>query len=286
MDSAELSRLRLEDNPQDDQTISRFEALPEEIRKEILRYLLRTKYARLKELKRKRIETTMGDAVGHMRAFDWNIAVLRVCKTMYNDGISVLQKENQWIKIMTNFDAKMLRWCCRNYDTHIIAQPRTTTLKYHIADVHFSPQNPRALISKQDQTFVLPLEDLQAFCFCLEGIDLNNHFHFSFRFQIDNKLSKSMQRQILKPFCKITGESVCQQVTFEGQISEAVVTLVKASMTLHVDWIRVKAWEIYRCVEKVKGAADEAALSGDWSAAKLKCGQAVRFLEVVSCFSL
>lgn len=71
-----------------DRNVSRIEALPAELRHQILRYLLHNDQARLPKPQR---ETYPGrDKVIKSRSFDWHVAVLQTCRTLYNDGKDIL----------------------------------------------------------------------------------------------------------------------------------------------------------------------------------------------------
>lgn len=85
-----LGGLSLNDNAR---TISPFEALPAELRHEILRYVLHTKQARLP--KPQRVTYPGKDKITKSRSFDWHVQVLQVCRTLYNDGKDILYRENQ-----------------------------------------------------------------------------------------------------------------------------------------------------------------------------------------------
>jgi len=92
-----LDGLSLED---DQRTISRFEALPAELRHEIFRYVLHTKQARLP--KPQRVTYPGKDKVIMSRSFDWHVQVLQVCRTFYSDGKDILYRENQ-VSFRTRF---------------------------------------------------------------------------------------------------------------------------------------------------------------------------------------
>jgi hypothetical protein len=92
--TAEMSRLTVS-SKDNENNISRLEALPQELRMEILRYVLHTKFARLLRPER----TGDNRTIVHMRSFDWNVGVLQVCKTLHNDGSDILNRENKWIKL-------------------------------------------------------------------------------------------------------------------------------------------------------------------------------------------
>jgi hypothetical protein len=111
---ASIGKMVLHDSVDD--TISRLESLPEEIRQEILRYVLHTKYACLLRPGR----TSVANTIGQFRAFDWNIGVLRTCRTLHNDGSEILNRENKWIKLVIYLHPITLAMSLPNDDVHCI----------------------------------------------------------------------------------------------------------------------------------------------------------------------
>jgi len=191
-----MNQLTLHSIP--DPTISRIEALPQEVRHEILRYLLSTRYARLSTPKRKSKE----DSISHLQCYDWTVGVLRTCKTLYNDGVEILNKENKWIKIVMYLDAETLYMSLANHDVHFIKQQTSAALSSQLAVISISIQRP-GFGSTTAQTILLPIEELEALCLYLRAMDIANFFCFKFKFELPNKLPNALQRRILEPFSSV-----------------------------------------------------------------------------------
>jgi len=261
----------------DQSTISRLEALPQELRMEILRYVLHTKYARLDW----HVRHTEGENISHARAFDWTIGVLRTCKTLHSDGVQVLNKENQWIKIIMRMDRDFSRMSLLNHDVHFVEPHVNSSLKNHIAVVEVGSQRPQWTSQwKSSATKILiPLEEVQSFCWYLRAMDLPNFIWYKFKFELTTKLSKSIQRQILQPFTTITGEAGAQQIEFAGPIDGALTKKLTSAMTQQVSWLRAKAWDMYHCTEHIKAVGDEAFLKGEFNVAVHKYRQVFSFWD-------
>jgi hypothetical protein len=269
-----MTQLTLHTMP--DPTISRIEALPQEVRHEILRYLLSTRYARLNTPKR----TSKEDTINHLQCYDWNVNVLRTCKTLYNDGVEILNKENKWIKIVIFLDPELLYMSLPNHDVHFIKHQTSAALSTHLAAISISIQRP-AFGSSTGQTILVPIEELEPLCLYLRAMDVANFFCFKFRFELPNKLPNVMQRRILEPFASVEGEAGRQIIEFEGDVHNAISTRVRTAMTQPVGWLRTKGFDVYDIVESMKAVADEAWYAKDYSMAVYKYGQAVAFWDAV-----
>lgn len=278
----DMSQLVLYDKSHDltnQNAISRLEALPQELRMEILRYVLHTKYARLD----RHVRDTEGENISHARAFDWTIGVLRTCKTLHSDGIEILNKENQWIKIVMQMDCDFTRMSLLNHDVHSVEPRVNSSLKNHIALVEVASQSPRWTSHWKHSTatakILIPLEEVQSFCWYLRAMDLPNFIGYKFKFELTTKLSKSVQRQILQPLTTITGEACTQQVEFAGHIDGALTKKLTSAMTQRVGWLRAKAWDIYHCTEHLKAVGDEAFLKSEFNVAVHKYRQVFSFWD-------
>lgn len=259
-----------------DPTISRLEALPQEVRHEILRYLLSTRYARLSTPKRKSEE----DSISHLQCYDWTVGVLRTSKTLYNDGIEILNKENKWIKIIMYLDAETLYMSLANHDVHFIKQQTSAALSSQLAVISISIQRP-GFGSTTAQTILLPIEELEALCLYLRAMDIANFFCFKFKFELPNKLPNALQRRILEPFSTVGGEAGRQMIEFDGEVHKAISARVRTAMAQPVGWLRTKGYDVYDIVASMKAVADEAWESKDYSMAVYKYGQAVAFWDAV-----
>jgi len=269
-----MTQLTLHNKP--DPTISRLEALPQEVRHEILRYLLSTRYARLNRPKRISEE----DNISHLQCYDWNVNVLRTCKTLYNDGIEILNKENKWIKIVISMEAKIFYMSLSNHDVHYIKQQTSAALSTHLAVISVSMLRP-GFSSNTSQTILIPMEELEALSWYLRAMDVSNFFCFKVKFELRNKLPNSLQRRILEPFTSVAGEAGVQQVEFEGEVHKAISARVSTAMTQPVGWLRTKGWDVYDIAKSIKAVADEAWLAKDYGMAQHKYGQAVTFWDAV-----
>jgi hypothetical protein len=113
-DFADLAGLQLDDSHRNSyRNISHFEALPAELRHEILRYVLHTMQARLSNPHR--VTFPGVDKIRKSRSFDWHVPVLQVCRTLYNDGKSILYRENQVSLSVCLVDTRSTscsRWGC------------------------------------------------------------------------------------------------------------------------------------------------------------------------------
>jgi len=143
-----------------DTAISRLEALTEEIRRKIMRYVLHSRYARLARPDRRRAE----DTITHLRAFDWTIGALCVCGSLYNNGSDILNRENKWIKLVLFIDPDVLCPALLNHDVHCIRQNAATNIgnQHTLAIITIRPQQRRVVV--RAETVLLPLEQLVTFC--------------------------------------------------------------------------------------------------------------------------
>jgi len=269
-----MTQLTLHSIP--DPTISRIEALPQEVRHEILRYLLSTRYARLSTPKRISEE----DNISHLQCYEWNVNVLRTCKTLYNDGIEILNKENKWIKVVMPMEAKIFYMSLANHDVHYIKQQTSAALSTHLAVISISMLRP-GFANTTSETILLPIEELEALCWYLRAMDVTNFFCFKFKFKLPNKLPNALQRRILEPLTSVGGEAGVQQVEFEGEAHKAISARVSAAMSQPVGWLRTKGWDVYDIAKSIKAVADEAWLAKDYGMAQHKYGQAVTFWDAV-----
>jgi len=265
-----LSHLTLNNIPEP--AISRLEALPQELRQEILRYVLRTQYARLSNPKR----TTANRGISRLKCYDWNINVLRVCRTLYADGYEILNKENKWIKFIISMNATVLLASLLNYDVHFIKQATATILDNNLANILISCERQQRQ-RRSNEVILLPIEEMEKFCWYLRSMDIGNFLGLKFKFEFPNKLPKALQRQIVEPFAHIEGEADVQKVVFTGQVHNAIEARVSRAMTQPVGWLRMKAWDIYDNAKSLKTAADEAWLAGDYAIASHKYGQTNSF---------
>lgn len=261
----------------DDNTISRLEALPQELRKEILRYVLHTRYARLG----RHVRQTEGDNVTRTKAFDWTIGVLRACKTLHSDGIEILNKQNKWIKIVLRMDRNFARKSLLNHDVHFVEQGLISTPNNDIASIQIASQRPHWVGEWGSSTvrILIPIEEIQAFCWYLRAMDLPNFIAYKYKFEVKLKLSKSLQRQVLQPFASITGEAIAQQIEFTGPVDGVLKNKLTSAMTQNVGWLRAKAWDIYHCTEHIKSEGDEAFLKGEFNVAMHKYRQVFSFWD-------
>jgi hypothetical protein len=258
-----------------DPELSRLEGLPYEIRKEILRYVLHSRYARLPRPARSRT----GDSITRLRAFDWNIGVLRVCRTLHSDGSDILNRENRWIKIVMYMDPAQLYPALLNHDIHCIRQTAAkANIGNHLAVVTITPQQRHFA---RAETVLLPLEQLETFCWFLRAMDLGNFMFYFFQFDVPAPISRSLQRQILEPFKPIFGERGEQQITVTGAVESYISAQLISAMTPWLGWLRAKGWDIYTVVEGMKADADAAWLDGDLQIAAYKYGQATAFWDKV-----
>jgi len=168
-----------------------------------------------------------------------------------------------------------------NHDVHFVEQRVTSSLKNHIASVEVASQRPQWIREwKSSSTKILiPLEEVQSFCWYLRAMDLPNFIWYKFKFELATKLSKSIQRQILQPFTTITGEAGAQQVEFAGPVNGTLAKKLTSAMTQRVGWLRAKAWDIYHCTEHLKAVGDEAFLKGEFNVAVHKYRQVFSFWD-------
>jgi len=206
--------------------------------------------------------------------------VLRTCRTLYNDGIEILNRENKWIKIVLFMDAKTLYLSLANHDVHYIKQQSSAALSTHLADITISILRP-GFGSTTSETILIPIEELRALCWYLRAMDLQNFFCFKFKFELHNKLPNALQRRILEPFSSVRGEAGLQQVDFKGKVHKVISARVSRAMTQPVGWLRTKGWYVYNIAKSIKAVADEAWLAKDYSMALHKYGQAVTFWDAV-----
>ena len=268
-----MAHLTLNNRP--DTTISRLEALPQELRQEILRYILRTEYARLSNPER----TTANRCISRLKSYDWNINVLRVCRTLYADGFEILNKENKWIKLIISMHARGLLQSLLNYDVHFIKQAGAAILDNNLANILISSERtPRQ--HRHSEVILLPLEEMEKFCWFLRAMDMC-YLGLKFKFEFPNKLPQALQRRILEPFAHIEGEADIQKVAFTGQVHKAIEARVSKAMTQPVGWLRMKVWDIYDTAINLKAIADQAWLAGDYAIACHKYGQTNSFWDEV-----
>lgn len=260
-----------------DTGISRLEALPEEIRRQILRYILHSRYARLARPDRRRAD----DTITHLRAFDWTIGTLRVCRTLYNDGFDILNRENKWIKLVLFIAPDELYPALLNHDVHCIRQNAATNdgNQHTLATITIKRQVGHVV---RAETVLLPLEQLVTFCWFLRAMDMGNSMEYNFRFDIPEELSGSLQRQILLPFTPLTGERLEQEVEIIGHVAPYIRAQIISSMTSWIGWARAKGWDIYNVAEQIKRDGDAAWLDGDLKIAAYKYGQATGFWDEAS----
>jgi len=163
-----------------------------------------------------------------------------------------------------------------NYDVHFIKQSTGTILDNNLANILIScERQPRQ--RRSNEVILLPVEEMEKFCWYLRAMDIGNFFGLKFRFEFPNKLPKALQRRILEPFAHIEGEAVIQKVVFTGQVHKAIEARVSKAMTQPVGWLRMKAWDIYDNAMSLKTAADNAWLAGDYAIASHKYGQTNSF---------
>lgn len=263
-----------------DSSISHLEALPEELRRQILRYVLHTQYARL-NLPHREVQ---GDTVTRARAFEWTIGVLRVCKTLYHDGKDILDRENKWIRVDMGFcgiGADRAWMSLVNHDVHFIRRSNAQVLTNHLATIRVTNQGdkPRPPFIAR---FLLPIEDVPKFAAYLAGMDITNHINYHFDIDVAREVGISVQRQLLMPFCQVTGEAFAQLLDVGAEVNATLARRLRNEMTAEIGWLRAKAWDNLDRANMLKTDGDEAFCAGEYAAAAHKYGQREAFYSAVS----
>lgn len=256
------------------------EAMPEEVRREILRYVLHTKFARLSQP----VREVGGNTVTRARTFDWTIGVLRVCKTLYADRKDILHRENKWIDITMGFfgmDEDLTWGSLLNFDIHVIRRDKARGLKNQVANITITSQGDKPAANFLAK-FLLPLEDIPNFASYLVEMDITNHVNYDIHINIPSAVDIKLQRQILTPFCIVTGEGGVQLVRLDGHINPTLMRKTQKAMTPQIGWLRMKAWEIRCRAEHLMELGARAFKAGDYAAAAHKYGQYGSFYSAVS----
>jgi len=209
---ADLERLRL-DSPH--RPVSRLETLPQELRHEILGYLLHASAVRNTRPRRTgRLAPTGTDKI---LFFDWQVQVLRVSRTFYHDGKHVLYQENKWVKLQGQLLVDMaseLPLITVNSAFENNAKPlMEITLKV----APFVMHSPFRMTS-----YMLPVDEITNLCNYLRVVRYSTNIVITYNIFIPTKVVKSIQRRLLQPFAVLREDSVVQIVAIRGEVRESL----------------------------------------------------------------
>lgn len=283
----QLAQMRLNNAPR---TLSRIEALPAELRLQILRYLLHTRHARLDQPQRR---YTQEEPIGEffpVKVFDWNVAVLRTCRTLWADGMQILYNENKWVKVtVSHEDGEVLdtalSWTAA-YDVHLLfPQSRVlNSIRNHVMEVSMKLESANAppRLWPAERAFLVAAEHLASFCEYLSVYNISNAMPWiKLHIYMPLELSKHVQRRLLTPFACIRGNDHIMDVAIQGQVKEGIAKKIKLKMTQPVDWGRARVWEMLDILFKIKCEADAAYVAQDFIGCWMKVQQCVGILTFV-----
>jgi len=209
---ADLERLRLEDShplvsrlEKPELPVSRLETLGQELRYEILGYLLYASLVRHPHPRRTDQITPTGTY--KFRLLDWQVQILRVSRTFHHDGKHILYQGNKWVKLQAQLDPYMAS------DVPLIAinsafeenvKPlMEITLKVVPFELH---------ISRKMTSCMLLVDDVVRLCNCLRIVRYSSNAIFTYDIFIPTKVAKSLQRRLPHPFAVLREDSIVQTV--------------------------------------------------------------------------
>ncbi|KAI4619339.1 uncharacterized protein J4E87_007589 [Alternaria ethzedia] len=238
--------------------MSRLEALPQHIRRDILRYLLLSDRVR-------------GPPNRHLiEDYDFQVAVLRTSKAINQEAAKVFYGDNKWIKLHNGYGTTIENALLN----HEVPYFKLGTKKFdnHVAEVKVDPNYQRKATGKyggKTTVGVLLLQDMPKLARALRILDFANHMGYDFKFALHkppgtvSTLGREDQERFALPMGKVSGLAFRQKVTFTTGFDAALVEKVTQTMTQGVAWLRAVAVELYELALSTKCVGDMAFNTGN-----------------------
>ncbi|KAF2126602.1 hypothetical protein P153DRAFT_433722 [Dothidotthia symphoricarpi CBS 119687] len=237
--------------------MSRFERLPQAIRRKILGHLLITE--RVRQLPNKSL----------VEDYAFELSVLRLNNAINKDAMNVLYVHNGFVKVNWFFD--QAQTALTNHEVPFFKLGNSCV--HHIAEITIT----------SDNSFLLVLDDMAKFTRLLRILDFANFMSFHFDFKLRQPPLRSSaptlveQEKLLLPFACVRGGAMVQKVTMTGAFNPALEARIKEAMTQKVSWLRGGAWELHDLTLSIKRMGDFAWRIGNADMALAKYDDARNF---------
>ncbi|KAI4906528.1 hypothetical protein J4E90_010421 [Alternaria incomplexa] len=252
--------------------MSRLEALPQHLLRDILRYLLLSDRVR-------------GPPNRYLiEDYDFQVAILRTNKAINQEAANIFYQDNKWIKFRNGYGDPM-ETALINHETPYF-KLKTMKFENHVAEVDVKPNViSLPVYGGKTTTGLLLLQDIPKFARVLRIVDFANFFGYNIKFALHTppggvgNLSKEDQERLLLPMEQVKGVAFRQQVTFTSTFDATLVQRVKQTMTQGVAWLRAGAAEVYDLALSMKRMGDMASNIENRDMAFAKWNDTVMFID-------
>jgi hypothetical protein len=172
--------------------MSRLEALPQRVLRDILRYLLLSDRVR-------------GPPNRYLvEDYDFQVAILRTNKAIHKEATKIFYGDNKWIKLLNGYGT-MIETALTNHETPYF-KLKMKKFDKHVAEVNVNPNRLRkALADGKPTVGLLLLQDMSKFARVLRILDFANFMGYDFRFTLHKPpgavsyLDREHQDRLLSP---------------------------------------------------------------------------------------
>jgi hypothetical protein len=150
-------------------------------------------------------------------------------------------------------------------DVPFIRHVAEMTMTDHVMSISLRWFPARTEAQVQTSLFLLPAEEVSAFCSYLLMMKYCSIALFDYSIEIPAKHAKSMQRRLLMPFAMLSEDLIVQNVQIQGQVQDSLASKVRLAMTQDIGWARGRLWNLHRCIYGFAKLADQSFREGDFA---------------------